>query len=38
VPIQLWDMRRVAVTASLVVSLALAVALFATYVKVAGLL
>jgi tRNA A-37 threonylcarbamoyl transferase component Bud32/membrane-associated phospholipid phosphatase len=38
VPIQLWDMRRVAVTASLVASLALAVALFATYVRVAGLL
>jgi len=38
VPIQLWNVRRAGVTAALVASLALAVAVFAAYMRVAGLL
>jgi tRNA A-37 threonylcarbamoyl transferase component Bud32 len=38
VPIQLWDIRRAAVTAGLVAALAAAVILFGIYLKVAGLL
>jgi tRNA A-37 threonylcarbamoyl transferase component Bud32/membrane-associated phospholipid phosphatase len=38
VPIQLWDIRRAAVTASLIAALAAAVALFGSYLSVAGLL
>jgi len=38
VPIQLWDLQRIRITVALVVSLALAVALFAAFVRVAGLL
>jgi tRNA A-37 threonylcarbamoyl transferase component Bud32/membrane-associated phospholipid phosphatase len=38
VPIQLWDVRRVEVTAGLLASLALALTVLAVYVRVAGLL
>jgi tRNA A-37 threonylcarbamoyl transferase component Bud32/membrane-associated phospholipid phosphatase len=38
VPIQLWDMRRAEVTAALVLSLAVTVAVAVAYVKLAGLL
>jgi len=38
VPVQLWNIRRVGVTAMLLASLAVAVAVFAGYMKVAGLL
>jgi tRNA A-37 threonylcarbamoyl transferase component Bud32 len=38
VPIQLWNTRRVAVTAALAASLACAIALVVVYVRVAGLL
>jgi tRNA A-37 threonylcarbamoyl transferase component Bud32 len=38
VPIQLWDIRRVEITAGLLASLALAVAVLAVYVRMAGLL
>ena len=38
VPIQLWDVRRVEVTAGLIASLALALIVLAVYVKVVGLL
>jgi tRNA A-37 threonylcarbamoyl transferase component Bud32/membrane-associated phospholipid phosphatase len=38
VPIQLWDVRRVEVTAGLIASLALALAVLAAYVRVVGLL
>jgi tRNA A-37 threonylcarbamoyl transferase component Bud32/membrane-associated phospholipid phosphatase len=38
VPIQLWTIRRAAVTAGLITSLAVAVAAFAAFVRVAGLL
>jgi tRNA A-37 threonylcarbamoyl transferase component Bud32/membrane-associated phospholipid phosphatase len=38
VPIQLWDIRRVEVTAALLASLALALTVLAVYVRVAGLL
>ena len=38
VPIQLWTIRRAAVTVGLIASLAVAVAAFAAYVKGAGLL
>jgi tRNA A-37 threonylcarbamoyl transferase component Bud32 len=38
VPIQLWSVRRVGVTASLIVSVMAAVAVFAAYVRMAGLL
>ena len=38
VPVQLWNIRRVGVTAMLLASLAAAVAVFAGYMKVAGLL
>ena len=38
VPIQLWDLQRIRITVTLVVSLVLAVALFAAFVRVAGLL
>ncbi len=38
VPIQLWDIQRVRITLTLVASLAVAVAVLAAYVQVAGLL
>jgi tRNA A-37 threonylcarbamoyl transferase component Bud32/membrane-associated phospholipid phosphatase len=38
VPVQLWDIRRAAVTAALMAALAAAVALFGIYLRVAGLL
>jgi tRNA A-37 threonylcarbamoyl transferase component Bud32/membrane-associated phospholipid phosphatase len=38
VPIQLWNLRRIGVTAMLAASLAAGVAVFAGYMKVAGLL
>jgi hypothetical protein len=38
VPVQLWNIRRIGVTAMLLASLAAAVAVFAGYMKVAGLL
>ena len=38
VPIQLWNIRRAGVTAALAASVALAVAMFAAYMRVAGLL
>ena len=38
VPVQLWNTRRIGVAAMLLASLAAAVAVFAAYVKVAGLL
>jgi tRNA A-37 threonylcarbamoyl transferase component Bud32/membrane-associated phospholipid phosphatase len=38
VPVQLWDIRRAGVTAGLIASLAVAVAVFVGYVRVAGLL
>jgi tRNA A-37 threonylcarbamoyl transferase component Bud32 len=38
VPVQLWDVRRAAITAGLLAALAAAVALFSIYLKVAGLL
>jgi tRNA A-37 threonylcarbamoyl transferase component Bud32/membrane-associated phospholipid phosphatase len=38
VPVQLWDIRRAAVTAGLIAALAAAVALFGIYLSVAGLL
>ena len=38
VPIQLWNVRRVGVTAGLIASLAVAAAIFVAYVRVAGLL
>jgi tRNA A-37 threonylcarbamoyl transferase component Bud32 len=38
VPVQLWNIRRIGVTAMLFASLAAAVAVFAGYMKVAGLL
>ena len=38
VPVQLWDIRRVAITAGLIAALAAAVALFGIYLRVAGLL
>ena len=38
VPVQLWDIRRVAITAGLLAMIAAAVALFSIYLKVAGLL
>ena len=38
VPVQLWDIRRVAITAGLLAMIAAAVALFGVYLKVAGLL
>jgi hypothetical protein len=38
VPVQLWTLRRIGVTAMLVASLAAGIAVFAGYMKVAGLL
>jgi hypothetical protein len=38
VPVQLWDIRRAAVTAGLIAALGAAVALFGIYLSVAGLL
>ena len=38
VPVQLWDIRRVAITAGLLAMIAAAVALCGIYLKVAGLL
>ena len=38
IPIQLWDIKRAAITAGLLAALAAAVALFGIYLKVAGLL
>ena len=38
VPVQLWDIRRVAVTAGLIAAFATAVALFGIYLSAAGLL
>jgi hypothetical protein len=38
VPVQLWNARRAGVTAALIVSLTVAVAVFVAYVRVAGLL
>ena len=38
VPVQLWDIRRAAVTAGLIAALAAAVALFGIYLSAAGLL
>lgn len=38
IPIQLWDIKRVAITAGLFAALAAAVALFGIYLSVAGLL
>jgi serine/threonine protein kinase len=38
VPIQLWNIRRAGVTAALAASVFLAVAMFAAYMRVAGLL
>ena len=38
IPIQLWNIKRVAVTAGLLAALAAAVALFGVYLSVAGLL
>ena len=38
IPVQLWDIKRAAVTAGLLATLAAAVALFGIYLRVAGLL
>ncbi len=38
VPVQLWDIRRAAITAGLIAAFAAAVALFGIYLRVAGLL
>jgi serine/threonine protein kinase len=38
VPVQLWDVRRVAITAGLLAMIAVAVVLIGVYLKVAGLL
>jgi tRNA A-37 threonylcarbamoyl transferase component Bud32/membrane-associated phospholipid phosphatase len=38
IPVQLWDVRRAAVTAGLIAALGAAVVLFAIYLEVAGLL
>ena len=38
IPIQLWDIKRAAITAGLLAALAAAVALFGIYLRVAGLL